>query len=91
MASAARQILTDDTFRDARQAIQYCYAKGWTDGLPVVPLLRNSSTSSSPRPIATLSEVVMAVQHLDRTCTVRQAAINAVMAGRRAAPGWMVQ
>ena len=83
MASAARQIPTDDTFRDARQAIEYCYAKGWTDGLPVVPPLEEFVDEFLAQTDRDPSEVVMTVQHLDRTCTVRQAAINAVMAGCR--------
>jgi len=83
VASAARQIPNDDTFRDARQAIEYCYAKGWTDGLPVVPPLQEFVDEFLAQTDRDPGEVVMTVPHLDRTCTVRQAAINAVMAGCR--------
>jgi hypothetical protein len=83
VASEVRPILTDDTFRDARQAIEHCYAKGWTDGLPVVPPLQEFVDEFLAQTDRDPDEVVMTVQHLDRTCTVRQAAINAVMAGCR--------
>src|SRR5260370_6298771 len=85
MARAARQSPTDDTFRDARQAMEYCYAKGWTDGLPVVPPLQEFVDEFLAQTDRDPDEVVMTVQHLDRTCTVRQAAINAVMAAYRPA------
>ena len=65
----------------ARDAIEYCYGKGWTDGLPVVPAseaLVNEfleHTSRSP------DEVLWRMDHLGRECTVHTAAINAAMAG----------
>jgi len=67
----------------ARDLIEYCYREGWTDGLPVVPPIQPfvdeflSFTTRDP------DEVLMVQEHLDRTCTVRHAAINAVMAGCR--------
>ena len=65
----------------AREAIEYCYEQGWTDGLPVVPasegLLEEflATTRRSP------DEVLWRMDHLSRECTVRTAAINAAMAG----------
>lgn len=65
----------------AREAIEYCYEQGWTDGLPVVPASRGlvdrflATTSRSP------DEVLWRMDHLDRECTVQTAAINAAMAG----------
>jgi hypothetical protein len=65
----------------AREAIEYCYEQGWTDGLPVVPasaaLVEEflSHTSRSP------DEVLWRMDHLGRECTVHTAAINAAMAG----------
>src|ERR1700749_3432898 len=65
----------------ARAAIEYCYEHDWTDGLPVVPaseaLLEQflATTTRSP------DEVLWRMDHLDRECTVRTAAINAAMAG----------
>jgi len=67
----------------AREAIEYCYEQGWTDGLPVVP--------PSPQAVEVFvrtagrepGEVIGQMEHLDRVCTVQLAAINAVMAGCR--------
>jgi len=83
MSSATRQDLTEEAARSARQAIEYCYEQGWTDGLPVVPPLQEFVEEFLAQTDRDPDEVVMAVQHLDRACTVRQAAINAVMAGCR--------
>lgn len=83
MTSATRQDLTDEAVRNARQAIEYCYEQGWTDGLPVVPPLQEFVDEFLAQTDRDPDEVLMVVRHLDRRCTVRQAAINAVMAGCR--------
>jgi hypothetical protein len=83
VTSATRQELTDGAVRSARQAIEYCYEQGWTDGLPVVPPLQEFVDEFLAQTDRGSDEMLMAVQHLDRACTVRQAAINAVMAGCR--------
>jgi hypothetical protein len=83
VTSSARREPTDEALRNAREAIEYCYEKGWTDGLPVVPPTQElveeflDQTSRDPE------SVLITVKHLDRSCSVRQAAINAVMAGCR--------
>jgi hypothetical protein len=65
----------------AREAIEYCYEQGWTDGLPVVPasqaLLDQFLAHTSRDP----DEVLWRMDHLGRECTVQTAAINAAMAG----------
>jgi len=65
----------------ARDAIEHCYAQGWSDGLPVVPatepLVERFLAQTSRAP----DEVLWRMDHLGRECTVRTAAINAVMAG----------
>ena len=67
----------------AQQAIEHCYERGWTDGLPVVPASRPlvdrflAHTGRDP------SEVIGRMEHLGRECTVELAAINAAMAGCR--------
>ena len=65
----------------AREAIEYCYEHGWTDGLPVVPasgeLLERFLACTGRAP----EEVLWRMDHLGRECTVRTAAINAAMAG----------
>jgi len=83
VTSATRQGLTDDVCRSARKALEYCYEQGWTDGLPVIPPLDEFVDEFLGQTDRNPDEVVMGVSHLDRTCTVRQAAINAVMAGCR--------
>ena len=72
---------TDEALRSAHAAIEYCYEQGWTDGLPVVPPLQELVDEFLGQTARHPGEVLMAVRHLDRSCTVRQAAINAVMAG----------
>ncbi|HEX5370993.1 MAG TPA: hypothetical protein VFY10_16435 [Dehalococcoidia bacterium] len=73
--------LTPVDLRRAREAIEYYYENGWTDGLPVVPPIQEfvdeflATTRRDP------NEVILEQAHLDRKCTIRQAAINAVMAG----------
>src|SRR6266571_4809352 len=68
---------------EIRRAMEYYADRGWTDGLPVVPVTESylaeflATTSRDP------DEVVMAMPHLNRQCTVRLAAINAALAGCR--------
>ena len=65
------------------EAIEACYENGWTDGLPVVPpapaLVEAflETTRRSP------DEVIWRMPQVYRSCTVKLAAINAVMAGCR--------
>ncbi len=73
--------VTDPTA--VQDAIEYCYERGWTDGLPVVPcdqaLLDRFLAQTDRDP----DDVVFAMPHLNRHCTVRLAALNAAMAGCR--------
>jgi hypothetical protein len=68
---------------EIRRAMEYYADRGWTDGLPVVPVTESylaeflALTSRDP------DDVVMAMPHLNRRCTVRLAAINAALAGCR--------
>ena len=68
----------------ARELIEYCYDQGWTDGLPVVPPIQEFVDEFLAQTGRDPDEVLMVQEHLDRACTVRQAAINAVMAGCQA-------
>jgi hypothetical protein len=80
-------IVTDDAPladpADIRRAMEYYADRGWTDGLPVVPVTESYlaeflvTTSRDP------DEVVLEMPHLNRQCTVRLAAINAALAGCR--------
>lgn len=68
---------------EVRRAMEYYDSRGWTDGLPVVPVTDSylaaflASTSRDP------DSVVLSMPHLNRECTVRLAAINAALAGCR--------
>lgn len=68
---------------EIRRAMEYYQDRGWTDGLPVVPVTESylagflSATSLAP------DEVLLEVPHLNRRLTVRLAAINAGLAGCR--------
>lgn len=65
----------------AREAIEYCYEKGWTDGLPVVPATREMVDRFLTFSHLGPDEVIAGVEGTDLTCTVEMAAMNAVMAG----------
>ena len=87
MANAPELDLEDLTSSDvnkARRAIEYYYEKGWTDGLPVVPPIQEYVDDFLARTKRDPAEVILSQPHLHRTCTVRHAAINAVMAGFKA-------
>jgi len=68
---------------DLTDAIEECFARGWTDGLPVVPpipsLVRRFLDQTDRKP----SEVIWSMRQVRRGCTVEAAAINAAMAGCR--------
>ncbi|HZQ36590.1 MAG TPA: hypothetical protein VFD32_11695 [Dehalococcoidia bacterium] len=73
--------LTEADLRAARRAIEACYAQGWSDGLPVVPPIQPFVDEFLAQTARDPDEVLITQEHLDRTCSVRHAAINAVMAG----------
>jgi hypothetical protein len=65
----------------AQAAIEYCYARGWSDGLPLVPAtqpLVDRFLAAGGRPA---DEVIGELPQLGRAVTVQLAAINAAMAG----------
>jgi hypothetical protein len=79
-----RELTATEAAIGARDLIEYCYSQGWTDGLPVVPPIQAFVDEFLAQTDRHPDEVLMVQEHLDRTCTVRHAAINAVMAGCRA-------
>jgi len=83
VTSATDTELTEEAILAARRAIEYCYEQGWTDGLPVVPPIQPFVDEFLAYTDRDPAEVLVAQAHLDRTCTVQHAAINAVMAGCR--------
>ena len=68
---------------EEEDAVEACYDRGWSDGLPVVPptelrvLRMLRGTERSP------AEVLGAVPPALAACTIEKAAVNAVMAGCR--------
>ena len=79
--TASPEASTDDPVELAKAAIEYCYAQGWTDGLPVVPATRSdidACLATTPHPA---EEIIGSQPHLSRSITVAQAAANAIMAG----------
>ena len=68
---------------DPWAAIEACFDRGWTDGLPVVPpteALVDAMLAAGPWPAG---EVLLHEPVRDRSVTAEKAAINAVMAGCR--------
>ena len=66
---------------EAQRAVEYCYERGWSDGLPLVPvsqpLLEKFLATTGKDP----DEIIGSLEQVGRDCTVRTAAINAAMAG----------
>jgi hypothetical protein len=77
--SLANTVLVDAT--EVRRAMEYYAERGWTDGLPVVPVTASyleeflATTARDP------AEVLIPMPHLNKALTVRLAAINAALAG----------
>ena len=61
----------------AQAAIEYCYAQGWSDGLPLVPasqpLVEEFLATTGRAP----DEIIGELEQVGRTCTVYLAAVNA--------------
>ncbi len=66
---------------EIRAAMEYYARQNWTDGLPVVPVTESYLTEFLAQTSRPPDDVVFAMPHLNRTCTVRLAAVNAAMAG----------
>ncbi|MFD0853869.1 hypothetical protein ACFQ07_16645, partial [Actinomadura adrarensis] len=66
---------------DLRSAQEYYASRHWTDGLPVVPVTESYLKEFLGRTSRDPDEVLFAMPHLNRRCTVRLAAINAALAG----------
>ncbi|HEX6527321.1 MAG TPA: hypothetical protein VF070_46020 [Streptosporangiaceae bacterium] len=66
-----------------RRAIEYYVDQGWTDGLPVVPVTESYLAEFLAQTDRDPADVLLAMPHLNRECTVRLAAINAALAGCR--------
>ena len=66
---------------EARRAIEYCYSRGWSDGLPLVPVSKPlleeflATTDRDPE------EIIGSLEQVGKDVNVYLAAINAAMAG----------
>jgi hypothetical protein len=73
------QVLVDPV--ELRRIVEHTYAQGFTDGLPVVPATAFELAAFLAVTERAPDEVVAAMPHLNKTCDVTTAAINAIMAG----------
>jgi hypothetical protein len=69
--------------RDLDDAIEVCFARGWTDGLPVVPPTPDRVAAMLDAAGLAPSQQVAYVAHRAVAITAEKVAINAVMAGCR--------
>jgi hypothetical protein len=68
---------------DTAEAIEFYYAKGWTDGLPVVPPTESSIRAMLDAVGLDPGEEITFIEHRQVSVTAEKVAINAVMAGCR--------
>ena len=68
-------------YPDSLDAIEECYRRGWTDGLPVVPPTADRVQAMLDAVGLAPDTVLGEVEVRRRTLTAEQAAANAVMAG----------
>ena len=66
---------------EVRRAMEFYSSRGWTDGLPVVPVTESYLAEFLAATARAPSDVVLPMPHLNRALTVRLAAINAALAG----------
>lgn len=64
-----------------RRVQEYYQERGWTDGLPVVPVTASYLSEFLAFTARDPSEVLIDMPHLNKALTVRLAAINAALAG----------
>lgn len=69
------------SFDTSEEAIEFCYRKGWTDGLPVVPPTPEKVKEMLDASRLEGSEVLGTIAERNRMITAEKVAINAVMAG----------
>jgi hypothetical protein len=69
--------------RDASDALELCYTRGWTDGLPVVPPTSDRVEAMLATARLDPASELAHIAHRAVSVTAEKAAINAVMAGCR--------
>ncbi len=65
------------------RVMEFYADRGWTDGLPVMPVTESYVARFLAQTDRDPAEVLLAMPHLNRACTVRLAAVNAALAGCR--------
>ncbi|MBO9307956.1 MAG: hypothetical protein J7451_12060, partial [Thermomicrobium sp.] len=73
---------TLEAVRHAREAIEYCDERGWTDGLPVVPPAEEFVAEFLAQTDRDPEEVVIEQEHLGRMVTEAAAAQTTVRLSR---------
>ncbi len=69
--------------QQVREMLEYYWDQEWTDGLPVVPVTESYLAEFLATTRRDPDEVLFTIGHLNRSLTVRTAAINAALAGCR--------
>ncbi|MGH2366528.1 MAG: hypothetical protein ACRDHX_18000 [Chloroflexota bacterium] len=67
----------------AQRTVEYYYEQGWTDGMPVVPATESRLADFLATTPRGPDDVITSGPQWGLSCTVSQAAINAIMAGCR--------
>jgi hypothetical protein len=80
-APGAEDALPQVDVATLRRVQEFYAAQEWTDGLPVMPVTESYLAEFLAQTARDPGEVVFRMPHLERSCTVRSAAINAAMAG----------
>jgi hypothetical protein len=76
-ALASRKI----EYADTEDPVELCYARGWTDGLPVTPPTDERVIAMLKGTTRRPDEIIGKIPPFLSDCTIEKAAINAVMAG----------
>ncbi|MGH3244624.1 MAG: hypothetical protein ACRDOI_00185 [Trebonia sp.] len=77
-------VIDDGALVDAaevRRVLEYYQSRGWTDGLPVVPVTESYLNEFLATTARDPGEVLIPMPHLNKELTVRLAALNAALAG----------
>lgn len=82
-AEATAQDLTETDAARFREILEYYWECEWTDGLPVVPTTDAYIQEFLARVPDGADDELFTIPHLERTMTVRLAAVNAALAGCR--------
>lgn len=68
-------------FNDPLEAIEFYYAKGWTDGLPIIPPTEKGIRAMLDAAGLEPDQEITFIEHRQVSVTAEKVAINAVMAG----------